>query len=85
MLLLLLLQALDERRLSLVLDQWGIIRKAGNSPTTLFGFNPAILLGKSIHSIVDVFMDEQANGEGGRVSALAVRVGPVCRRCQGAG
>jgi hypothetical protein len=37
-------QVLDERRLSLLLDSKGIVKEAGASPSTLFGFDPKVRL-----------------------------------------
>ena len=57
------LQALDERRLSLMLDQKGIITKVGGSSKELFGFDPQMMAGRSIADFVDVFQPD--SGEGG--------------------
>lgn len=38
-------QAFDERRLALLVDVKGCIKKASRSPTSLFGFDPRNLVG----------------------------------------
>ena len=52
-------QALDERRLSLKLDQKGIITHVGGSSKGLFGFDPQVMVGKSISNFVDVFQRDE--------------------------
>ena len=65
-------QALDERRLSLIIDEHGTIFQVGGSAPALFGFDPGNLIGKPIGSAVDVFKpggerwrEESAAGAGG--------------------
>jgi hypothetical protein len=42
------MQALDERRLALMLNQRGIVTSVGNSPTELFGFDPKALVSAAL-------------------------------------
>ncbi|GAX73349.1 hypothetical protein CEUSTIGMA_g802.t1 [Chlamydomonas eustigma] len=55
-------QALDERRLTVITDQQGIIIKVGESPAALFGINPKDMVGKAISSYVDVLQCADAAG-----------------------
>ncbi|GAX73357.1 hypothetical protein CEUSTIGMA_g810.t1 [Chlamydomonas eustigma] len=48
-------KAMDERRLSLVMDQSGNITKVGGSPSALFGFDPPTMLGMPVSTYIDVF------------------------------
>ncbi len=57
-------QALDDRRLFLIMDQQGIVTKVNTGcPPTLFGFDPSDMVGKPISSYVDVFQKEDAVDE----------------------
>jgi len=47
-------QALDERRLSIMVTRSGVVRKVGGSPKALFGFDPEVLVGKSVGGILDI-------------------------------
>ncbi|EFJ44861.1 hypothetical protein VOLCADRAFT_94889 [Volvox carteri f. nagariensis] len=47
-------EGLDERRLRLTIDTSGTVTDVGHSPTSLFGFKPAALLGRSLADCVDV-------------------------------
>ena len=49
------IQALDERRLKLMLDSRGFVVSIGDSPPELFGFDPKLLLGLSVSAFADVF------------------------------
>lgn len=53
------LQALDERSLLLLVDDAGTITSVGDSPASLFGFSPAVLVGQSIASCITSL---EANG-----------------------
>lgn len=54
-------QALDERRLKLVLDSHGIVTWASPSPSSLYGFDPQSLVGNSIAYVVDVLRPDAAS------------------------
>ncbi|GAX73347.1 hypothetical protein CEUSTIGMA_g800.t1 [Chlamydomonas eustigma] len=51
-------KAMDERRLSIITDQQGIITKVGGGANALFGFEPKHMLGKPIAAYVDAFQIE---------------------------
>jgi hypothetical protein len=46
-------EALDDRRLTLLVDVDGKISKVGNAAPHLFGFDPKQLLGRCITSVID--------------------------------
>ena len=56
-------QALDERRLRLLVDSSGVVTHAGDSPASLFGFDPATLKACKVTTFIDVL--QLAGGEGG--------------------
>mmetsp|Transcript_29309 Transcript_29309/g.64857 ORF Transcript_29309/g.64857 Transcript_29309/m.64857 type:complete len:2212 (+) Transcript_29309:218-6853(+) len=47
-------QALDERRLSLLVNGHGQVKQVGNSSASLFGFNPKTMVGTSITKYIDI-------------------------------
>jgi hypothetical protein len=47
--------ALNSRRLSLSIDSCGNILEVGDSPASVFGFAPSLLLGRNIAECVDIF------------------------------
>jgi PAS domain-containing protein len=49
---------MDERRLSIIMDQQGIITRVGGGANALFGFEPKQMLGKPISAFVDAFQTE---------------------------
>lgn len=49
-----LAEALDERRLSLIIDATGVIQSASSVPLALFGLKPAGLVGRNLCEIVDI-------------------------------
>lgn len=58
-----MLQAVGERCLSVLLDRQGHIIKVGGGESTVFGFNPEFLVGKTLGTVVDVFKDAEADAE----------------------
>ncbi|GAX73363.1 hypothetical protein CEUSTIGMA_g816.t1 [Chlamydomonas eustigma] len=57
-------QATNERLLSVLTDQKGVITHVrGNTPPSLFGFNPKIMVGKPISTFVNIFQSEDAHNE----------------------
>eukprot|EP00798_Chlamydomonas_sp_ICE-L_P028477 gene28477-31628_t len=54
-------EALDERRLRLVMDENGTVSEVGDSPSSLFGFEPSTMLGLNISVILDVLKQGTGN------------------------
>ncbi|GAX73356.1 hypothetical protein CEUSTIGMA_g809.t1 [Chlamydomonas eustigma] len=52
-------QALDERRLSIVTDQMGLVIRVGGSPASLFGFDPKAMIGNHVSNYIDVFQCDE--------------------------
>ncbi|GFH27264.1 PAS domain-containing protein, partial [Haematococcus lacustris] len=57
-------QVLDERRLSLVLNSKGLVLQAGDSTSSLFGFEPTALVGAHLAYVVDVLRPSAGDGTG---------------------
>lgn len=78
--------ALDERRLLLELDAaTGLVQSVSNSPAQLFGFDPRVLVGKTVASCLDIFKQPRRPTGGavhgkGHAVAPGVRVGAKLRQ-----
>jgi hypothetical protein len=46
-------EALEDRRLSLIVNMYGVITRVGNAAPHLFGFDPQQLVGLNITSLID--------------------------------
>ena len=63
-------EALDERRLKIIVNGHGIITSVGNSPASLFGFDPNLLIGEPVDNCIDVFRQVSAFVSGVNDSGL---------------
>ena len=48
-------EALDARRLKVIVNGHGTITSVGKSPASLFGFDPNLLIGEPINNCIDIF------------------------------
>lgn len=48
-------EALNNRRLSLKIDNLGNVLKASDTPQFVFGFQPAVMVGHNLNHCLDVF------------------------------
>ncbi|KAJ9517581.1 hypothetical protein QJQ45_025108, partial [Haematococcus lacustris] len=51
-------QALDDRRLTLLVDYMGKVTRVGSASSSLFGFDPQQLVGKSVTTFIDCLAPE---------------------------
>ncbi len=57
--------ALDDKRLALEVNDYGVVVGVGASPPSLFGFNPQAALGKQVSELIDLFSMWEKEGEWG--------------------